>query len=185
MHDKQLGVKAQMTQMNADSQRGRRPIGTELPSKTITDARGGVTRFGYDLRNRRISKTYPDGSAETWGDDAVGNPVSRRTPSGKLATSLYDNRNRLVSTDWSDATPDVAFAYDAAGRVVAATISASALSYRYNAAGELVSETQEIRAPQAQLARTVGYRYDADGNRAALVYPGGPIGDRAFIGKPK
>jgi RHS repeat-associated protein len=139
----------------------------------ITDARGSVTRFGYDLRNRRISKTYPDGSAETWGHDAVGNPVLRRTPSGKLATSLYDNRNRLVSTDWSDATPDVAFAYDAAGRVVAATSSASALSYLYNAAGELVSETQEIRAPQAQPARTVGYRYDADGNRAALMYPDG------------
>ncbi len=139
----------------------------------ITDARGSVTRFGYDLRNRRISKTYPDGSAETWGHDAVGNPVSRRTPSGKVAASLYDNRNRLVSTDWSDATPDVAFAYDAAGRVVAATSSASALSYRYNAAGELASETQEIRAPQAQPARTVGYRYDADGNRAALVYPDG------------
>ncbi len=141
--------------------------------KAITDARGGVTRCGYDLCNRRISKTYPDGSAETWGHDAVGNPVSRRTPSGKLATSLYDNRHRLLSTDWSDATPDVAFAYDAAGRVVAATSSASALSYLYNAAGELVSETQEIRAPQVQPARTVGYRYDADGNRAALVYPDG------------
>ena len=100
MHDKQLGVKPQMTQMNADSQRGRRPIGGELLSKAITDARGSVTRFGYDLRNRRISKTYPDGSAETWGHDAVGNPVSRRTPSGKVAASLYDNRNRLVSTDW-------------------------------------------------------------------------------------
>ena len=86
---------------------------------------------------------------------------------------LYDNRNRLVSTDWSDATPDVALACDDAGRVVAATSSVSALSYRYNAAGELVSETQEIRVPQAQPARTLGYRYDADGNRAALVYPDG------------
>jgi YD repeat-containing protein len=52
--------------------------------KTITDARGGVTRFGYDLRNRPISKTYPDGSAETWGHDAVGNPVSR----GALGTDV-------------------------------------------------------------------------------------------------
>ena len=43
--------------------------------KTITDARGGVTRFDYDLRNRRISKTYPDGSAETWRADRDSIPI--------------------------------------------------------------------------------------------------------------
>jgi hypothetical protein len=57
--------------------------------------------------------------------------------------------------------------------VVAATSSASGLRYLYNAAGELVAETQEIRVPHLQPARTVGCRYDVDGNRAALVYPDG------------
>ena len=142
---------------------------------TLTDARNSVTRFTYDLRNQRTRKTYADNTHDDWAYDAVGNMVTTTKPAGQILTATYDVRNRPTLLDWSDATPDVSKTYDAASRVLRASSSVSLLSYTYDIANQLVSETQAIAAPVNLPAKTVGYTYDADGNRASLIYPDGTV----------
>ena len=79
----------------------------------------------------------------------------------------------MLLGDWSDATPDVAATYDDAGRVLTLGNGVSTLSYSYNDANELMSETQDIQSPVDLPAKTVAYTYDADGNRAGMTYPDG------------
>jgi YD repeat-containing protein len=47
----------------------------------------------------------------------------------------------------------------------------SVLTYTYDAANQLLSETQAMTGAGA--ARTVSYTYDVDGNRGSLTYPSG------------
>lgn len=70
----------------------------------------------------------------------MGNQITRRSASGKLANLSYDKRSRVTLLDWSDSTPDVAYACDAAGRVLSASSSERVLTCAYDDAGELLSE---------------------------------------------
>jgi len=51
----------------------------------------------------------------------------------------------------------------------------SALTFAYDDAMQLLGETQDINAPVNLSAKTVGYAYDLDGNRAGLTYPSGTV----------
>lgn len=137
----------------------------------VTDARNNTYTYTYDSRNRKTAMIYPDGSHENWSYDAVGNVLTFRTRAGQVKTSTYDNRNRETLADWSDSTPDVTTTYDAASRALTMNSSVSALTYTYDGANELTSEVQNIAGAAAPA--TVAYGYDADGNRASLVYPDG------------
>ena len=85
------------------------------------------------------------------------------TRSGQTRTSTYDLRGREILADWSapgggqPATPDVTKGYDAAGRLLALDNGNASLTYAWDAANQLLSETQQ---PAGQPARVVGYTYD-------------------------
>ncbi len=138
----------------------------------LTDARNNLYGFTYDLRNRKTRLSYPDGSHEDWGYDAVGNAATYTTRAGQARSLTYNVRNRVTDAVWNDgSTPEVTTSYDAAGRVLTLNNSNSALSYAYDDAGELSSETQNpVGGPGT---KTVAYTYDADGNRAQLTNPDG------------
>lgn len=136
---------------------------------TVTDARNNTYRYTYDSRNRKTSMIYPDGSHEDYTYDAAGNLVSYKTRAGQIRTASYDNRNRETGFAWNDGTPGATSVYDAANRVLALNSNVSALSYAYDDAGQLLSETQNISG--AGGAKTVDYSYDADGNRLTTRYP--------------
>lgn len=135
------------------------------------DARGNSYSFEYDPLNRKTKMIYPDQSFEQWTFDAVGNATAYKTRRGQTRAFAYDNRNRQTSGDWSDATPDVTNTYDAAGRVLGVTTSVSALSYAYDAANQLLSETQQIFADGGP--KSVLYTYDLDGGHVLVDYPSG------------
>ena len=136
---------------------------------SLTDAKGNVYSYGYDALHRCLSMTYPDKSRELWSYDKAGNMIGYTTRAGQKATYSYDNRNRCTGYSWSDGTPSVARTYDEAGRLLSLSNSASVSDFEYDAANQLLSETQTITG---KLPRKVGYSYDADGNRATLSYPG-------------
>jgi len=137
----------------------------------MTDARSNTYTYSYDLLNRCTSLHYPDGSAESYGYDAVGNMISYTTRAGQVKTSVFDNCNREVSYTWSDSTPGVSRTYDATGRLITSDNGISASTYTYDNANQLLSEAQANVAAGATW--TVGYSYDLDGNRASLTYPSG------------
>lgn len=145
---------------------------------TVTDARNNTYRYTYDSRNRKTSMIYPDGSHEDYAYDVAGNLVSYKTRAGQIRTATYDNRNREISFAWNDGTPGATSVYDAANRVLELNSSASALSYAYDASGQLLTETQDI--PGAGGARTISYTYDADGNRLTTGYPSGDVASYGY-----
>jgi RHS repeat-associated protein len=142
---------------------------------TLTDGRGKNTRFEFDARGLRTRKVFHDGSAEQWSYDSAGQATTYTTVAGQVATVTRDDRHRVTALDWSDGTPDVTAAYDTRGRLVSLNNGISALNYAYDDAGQLTGETQDINSPVDLPAKTVGYSYDQDGNRASLTYPGGTV----------
>jgi RHS repeat-associated protein len=140
----------------------------------MKDPRGRNYLYGYDLRNRQTSLKYPDGLAETYAYDALGNMTKYKARGGQTMTCTYDSRNREILCDWSDATPDVNRAYDAAGRVTSMSSTVSELTYLYDDANQLIEETQLV-AGAGPTPRTVKYSYDMDGNRAGVAYPSGTL----------
>ncbi|NDC75610.1 RHS repeat protein [bacterium] len=138
---------------------------------SLTDARSAVTTWTYDLAGRLTRKTYADATYEEHTYDAVGNRTLLRTPAAVTLACTYDVRNRELTCDWSDATPDVTRAYDAASRLVTLTTAGVVThSYAYDAADQLLSE---VTAPVALAPATftVAYAYDVDGRRSQLTYP--------------
>jgi YD repeat-containing protein len=103
----------------------------------------------------------------------VGNVVSYTKRSGKVKTSVFDNRNREVSYSWNDGTPGSTRTFDAAGRLLSSTNGFASSTYSYDVANQLLSETQAVAGPGVSLP--VDYTYDVDGNRSGLVYPSGKV----------
>ncbi len=132
---------------------------------SLTDARGQTYARIFDARNLLTQMTYPDGSQERYTYDTVGNALTYTTRAGQVRTSTFDVRNRETNTTWSDATPAITRAFDAAGRVLSENNGIASLAYTYDAANQLLSETTAVTG---QPSRTVGYAYDATGNRQSV-----------------
>jgi RHS repeat-associated protein len=151
---------------------------------SLTDAKSQQYTFGYDLLDRRTGMTYPDTSHEDWEFDAAGNLVTFTTRAGQVRVSTYDERNRELTADWGDGTPDILRSYDAAGRLLTAdtgTLSGGVLTsvhtrltYTYDDVNRLLSETSDLSNLNAAMTlKMISYAYDDDGNRAGATYPDG------------
>ncbi|MGH8659045.1 MAG: RHS repeat-associated core domain-containing protein [Gammaproteobacteria bacterium] len=154
---------------------------------TLTDANAHVYEFKYeDLRNLRTQLGYPgdsadpDGSAEKFAYDAVGNLATYTTRAGQVRTYTYDERDRETRSDWSDATPDITTRYDAANRILRRKSSVSTLTYAYDEANQLLSETQAIRGTAP---KTIAYDYNEDALPETLTYPDGSPLTYAYTGR--
>ena len=109
--------------------------------------------------------------------------IWRPTPRGPVRrTYSYDNRNREVQSTWNDSTPAILRTYDVAGWLLTLDNGVSCLTYTYDDANELLSETQDIGCAGAMPA-VVSYSYDADGNRATLTYPDSTVVTYGYTGR--
>lgn len=142
----------------------------------LTDARGNTYRFTYDARHRKTAMVYPDGSQETWAYDLQGKLAGYATRAGQTKTFAYNAGGLPVGETWLPAgtAPDVAYAYDAAGRLTMLDNGRAKLAYTYDALGRMTSETSDLSAIAPGLAtQTVRYGFDALGRRSDLTYPDG------------
>ncbi len=138
-----------------------------------TDPDGNQYHYYYDLDERQTSIHYPDSTAESYTYDPVGNVTIYTTRYGNIQTSNYNSRNRLTGYSWNDGvTPSVARGYDNAGHLTSLSNSNSAISYTYDNAGEILTETQNITGLGS---KTVTYGYNTDGLANALTYPDGTV----------
>ncbi len=144
----------------------------------LTDAKTNVTAWTYNLLSKQTAKTYADSSQDLYYYDGVGNVVSNVNAASEIQWFSYDARNRLTNSAWSDTnTPGKAMTYDSAGRLSTLNSGNSQLSYSYDDAGHLLSETQGYTG---QTNRTVSYTYNDDGRRRITTYPGGTSVTNAF-----
>jgi RHS repeat-associated protein len=151
---------------------------------TRTDALGHVTRFGYDLAHRRTSLNRALGTPleRTWtyAYDAAGNQTqivdakanAAANPALGRTTFVYDPLGRQTGIDYSDATPDVTFAYDKASRRMSMTDGTGVETFGYDLADRLTSVTRG--------ADSFVYRYDRRDVVTRRTYPDGTVLDYAY-----
>jgi RHS repeat-associated protein len=90
--------------------------------------------------------------------DGFGRLHSVRDGRGLRTIYAYDRADRIKTIQYSDGTPDVAFAYDGAGNVLTRTDASGTTTYTYDAQNRVTSRTSSSGGG------TLGYGYDKAGN---------------------
>jgi RHS repeat-associated protein len=139
---------------------------------TYTDAAGAVTMYTYDAAGRRATATDTAGRTTSYGYGPSGLLDLVTLPDLQTVAYSYDTVGRRTGVDYSDATPDVTYTYDAAGQVTTMVDGIGTTGYAYDALGR----TLEVDGPDA----TVGYEWDAVGQLTELTYPTGEVVQRAY-----
>jgi RHS repeat-associated protein len=149
---------------------------------THTDEDGNVYDYDYDKMNRPTKTTYPNNLFEVHSYDAAGNVQTYTNRSGAVQTFSYDNRNRQTHFTWSDSTSPQTTAYDAASRKTEIDNNDATISLGYDNDNRLTTQTEKevTTGIGDNVARTVTYTYDADGNRLTIQYPSGAKFDYAY-----
>jgi YD repeat-containing protein len=85
---------------------GTDPRGNALPAttyytdgklKSVTDAAGQTTNYGYDLPSRTTTITYPDTGTATSVYDDYGKLITSTDPLGHTTSNAYDANHNLIS----------------------------------------------------------------------------------------
>lgn len=146
---------------------------------SITYAKGtslaGTRTIAYDPNGNPISET--DQNSHTWnyGYDAAGNRTSVQDPNGHTTSRTYDAQRDVTSVT----TPlghQTTFAYDAHGNLTSVSRIAAGqtqtIGYGYDAAGDRTSMTDP-------LGKTWTYGYDGYGDLTSVI---DPLGNKATYG---
>ena len=120
---------------------------------SLTDANANTTQWGLDREGRVISKTYADGTSDTYAYETNSTRLSAMTNANSYASLYtYNVDNTLARTSYSGTnTPAVSFTYDPAyNRVTSMVDGTGTNSYTYNpvngalGAGRLAAVTVPI-----------------------------------------
>ncbi|MGW1604563.1 DUF6531 domain-containing protein [Streptomyces eurythermus] len=145
-----------------------------------TDANGHITAYSYDAVHRLTSVTDPLERKTTYAYDAESNVTRKTTPRGTTGY-IYDPRGLLTRIDYSDATPDVSFGYNAARQLTSRANSKVSEDFVYDAVGNLTKTrgfAYTYDAVGQMLTRkysdgnTITYTYNADGRTATMAADG-------------
>ncbi|MES2982261.1 MAG: RHS repeat-associated core domain-containing protein [Verrucomicrobiota bacterium] len=117
-------------------------------SMTTYGTETATTTWKYSTdRGFLTEKNYhgETGDGETDADYTytdTGRLHTRKWERGVTTTYSYDNGGRMVSTNYSDSTPDITMAYDALGRVTSSSTLVTSSTFAYNTSNlQLDTET--------------------------------------------
>ncbi|MGW3630741.1 putative T7SS-secreted protein [Streptomyces sp. NPDC005122] len=137
----------------------------DLPLAT-TRPDGGRYEFEHDADLRLTRVTGPRGPSWTYAYDAVGNIVSETDFDGRTLTYRVDAADRLTArTDVLGGT--ISFERDPLGQVLAKTVDGRVTTYAYDRAGRLLAAV----GPDSELR----YQYDRDGRVKTELVDGRPM----------
>ena len=156
-----------------------RLVAWAFPSKTVTGSSAPCTigtiaeatdGFGNIVAGPSETHTAGD-DCEKYAYDRNGNRAKLMKRDGNVIRYAFDALNRNTVKDIPGGTAsDVYYAYDLRGLQTAALFASASgvgITNIYDGFGELLSTTTTM----GTTARTLGYSYDADGNRSQLTYP--------------
>lgn len=122
-------------------------------------AQSGHTLYAYDSANQVTGVAR--GAAA--GSGCASLPASQRV------TTSYDLLGRVATVDYPDASPDIAFSYDANGNLTAANRGTTSWAYAYDALDRLTNEVLSVDGRLFAGAMS----YTADGRLATRTTPAG------------
>jgi len=132
------------------------------------DELGRRTRYAYDLQNRSVTMTTPDGVSVTTTRDALGQTVEVRDGNGNITKYAYDADGNLIRTD--DGGTVSSNTYDALNRLIESVDGRGVKTvYVYDALGQRLSREVD---PGGMGQRTE-YRYDGFGRQYLTIDPAG------------
>uniref|UniRef100_UPI003BA9DCAF DUF6531 domain-containing protein n=1 Tax=Kiloniella litopenaei TaxID=1549748 RepID=UPI003BA9DCAF len=145
----------------------------------FTDQRNNTTSYVHNGFGDVIQRVSPDSGATTYAYDVAGRLSSKTDARGVEVTYSYDLLDRVVTRSYpSTANETVTYGYDdvtngnkGLGRLTSVTDDAGSVSYRYDARGNLLSETRVMEGN----SYTTGYGYDIADNLISITYPSGRI----------
>jgi RHS repeat-associated protein len=149
---------------------------------SVQDADGVVCTYGYDDRNRLVSAGDPSHST-TYAYDDQGRVQQRTDRNGQVTTYAYDSHGQ-VAQETRPGNDVTQFSYDPLERLVESENASSEVTFAYDKAGR-VSE-QVTCAPQpngapcqpsstssAMPTVTIDYTWDKDGHQTSVTDPAG------------
>ncbi|WP_221262863.1 RHS repeat-associated core domain-containing protein [Sphingomonas kyeonggiensis] len=120
--------------------------------------------YSYDANDNRTSLRKRDGRVFTYGYDALNRMTSKIVPDACVAGYACTSVN-------ASATRDVYYSYDLRGLQTAARFDsasgADAVLSGWDGFGRQSSSTTSMGG----VSRSLGYQYDANGNRVRITYP--------------
>jgi RHS repeat-associated protein len=135
----------------------------------LTDANSHSTNFSYDAQARLTSVTDALSHTKTSSYDAASNLIKTVNARGQTITYTHDNLNRLISKTMPEGA--INYTYDAAGNMLtASSYNGSKLQMTYDSINRV---TQVIQTLPSGFQATIGYSYDANGNRTGMTTPWG------------
>jgi RHS repeat-associated protein len=100
------------------------------------------TRWLYDNATGLLTnKVYADGSRVRYTYTEGGLLATRVWSRGVTTAYSYDALGQLININYSDATPDVAFAYDRMGNMVSVTDASGIRVFTHDPDGKMLSDT--------------------------------------------
>ena len=120
---------------------------------TSKDALGRVTSFTWTQQGNPLTKTYPDGSTESWSYNALESLLSHTDNLGRVTSYARDASNRVTAINYPDGSSE-AFSYNNLGQPLTHILrSGGTESFTYNARGLRLSKTDP-------LGNVTSYGYD-------------------------
>jgi RHS repeat-associated protein len=137
----------------------------------LIDGEGSRTEWSFDTMGRLVRKTYADGTHYDYTYDAQGRLLSRTDALGKTTSYVYNASGQIALVDYPPAgsgagdpgDTDIAYTYDALGRLAARTDATGAWAWTYDGdTGRALTVTD----PDGSV---VSYAYDAAGQRDTMA----------------
>ena len=136
-----------------------------------TDAKGNTTTYAYDALNQNTAVTFANGLSLQYTYDELGRVIESKDRANNTFRYTYDALGRLLSKTYPDNTQD-RYTYDAIGQMLSAINKDATVTFTYDPADRILSETLATGSAGVSPAVT-SYSYDVAAGKRTLTYPSG------------
>ena len=133
----------------------------------VTDAEGNVTSYSYGDRDLMTAQVSPASGAASYGYNEHGELTSQIDARNLTTNRTVDVLDRVTALTFPTPDLNVAYTYDdpavpfSKGRLTRIARGTSTIPYQYDRFGRLLQDGE------------LSYTFDANGNPATILYPGG------------